>query len=107
MTRKRSRIAFHITIPVLLLALIQAAPVARRAAVADRTPTTPANRLIVHEWGTFTSIASKDGAAVDWRPLNGSSDLPGFVYDTSGLAAGTGLRHAKRCIKCDMEALVR
>jgi hypothetical protein len=41
--------------------------------------------LIVHEWGTFTSIAGKNGVAIDWRPLNGASDLPKFVYtDTSG-----------------------
>lgn len=36
--------------------------------------------LVVHEWGTFTSIAGKDGVAIDWRPLNGASDLPEFVY---------------------------
>ena len=35
-----------------------------------------ASGLIVHEWGTFTSIAGKDGVALEWRPLNGSSDLP-------------------------------
>lgn len=38
------------------------------------------NDLIVHEWGTFTSIAGKNGVALDWRPLNGASDLPKFVY---------------------------
>lgn len=36
--------------------------------------------LVVHEWGTFTSIAGKNGVAIDWRPLNGPSDLPSFVY---------------------------
>lgn len=41
--------------------------------------TKPAD-LVVHEWGTFTSIAGKNGAAIDWRPLNGASDLPKFVY---------------------------
>ncbi len=35
--------------------------------------------LTVHEWGTFTSIAGKDGQAVEWSPLTGSTDLPGFV----------------------------
>ena len=35
--------------------------------------------LTVHEWGTFTSIAGNDGQAVEWLPLNGSTDLPGFV----------------------------
>jgi hypothetical protein len=42
-----------------------------------------ANRLVVHEWGTFTSIAGKNGIAVDWRPLNSPSDLPKFVYTVS------------------------
>ena len=35
--------------------------------------------LIVHEWGTFTSVAGKDGAAVSWAPLSGTPDLPCFV----------------------------
>jgi hypothetical protein len=35
--------------------------------------------LTVHEWGTFTSIAGNDGQALDWLPLTGSTDLPGFV----------------------------
>src|SRR6185503_11709039 len=66
-------------------------------------------RLIAHEWGTFTSIAGKDGAAVEWRPLNGPSDLPGFVYSIDGLTEGKGLRHGLRCfkVKCNQEALIR
>ena len=35
--------------------------------------------LIAHEWGTFTSMAGADGQAVEWSPLTGSTDLPGFV----------------------------
>ncbi len=35
--------------------------------------------LTAHEWGTFTSIAGKDGRAAYWLPLTGSTDLPGFV----------------------------
>lgn len=35
--------------------------------------------LTAHEWGTFTSIAGKDGRAVEWQPLSGLTDLPGFV----------------------------
>ena len=39
--------------------------------------------LTVHEWGTFTSIAGRDGKAVEWSPLTqpttGSTDLPSFV----------------------------
>lgn len=36
--------------------------------------------LIVHEWGTFTTVAGEDGAAVEWLPLGGPQDLPCFVY---------------------------
>lgn len=36
--------------------------------------------LVVHEWGTFTSISGDTGQPVPWRPLSGPSDLPGFVY---------------------------
>ena len=39
------------------------------------------DRMIVHEWGTFTTVSGKKGTALDWRPLNGASDLPSFVYD--------------------------
>ncbi|HKC63020.1 MAG TPA: hypothetical protein VKB86_05255, partial [Pyrinomonadaceae bacterium] len=61
------------------------------------------NRLVVHEWGTFTSIAGKDGVALEWRPLNGASDLPKFVHT---MQEGTGgLRHIPS--KADMVAQVR
>ena len=39
---------------------------------------TPAN-LTVHEWGTFTSVAGRDGKAVQRLPLAGPNDLPCFV----------------------------
>jgi hypothetical protein len=35
----------------------------------------------VHEWGTFTSVAGDDGAAIDWDALGCKSDLPKFVND--------------------------
>ena len=60
------------------------------------------NRLVVHEWGTFTSIAGKDGVALEWRPLNGSADLPKFVHT---MQDGRGLRHGPT--KADLTALVR
>jgi len=37
--------------------------------------------LTVHEWGTFTSVAGEDGAAVEWDALGCKNDLPGFVND--------------------------
>jgi len=33
-----------------------------------------------HEWGTFTSIQGSDGTPIPWNPLDGPSDLPGFVF---------------------------
>jgi hypothetical protein len=46
--------------------------------------------LTAHEWGTFTTIAGTDGLAVEWLPLSGSPDLPGFVehYRTSVFKLG-------------------
>jgi hypothetical protein len=35
--------------------------------------------LIIHEWGTFTTVAGADGRAVDWYALAEASDLPCFV----------------------------
>lgn len=46
-----------------------------------KTPTQAngGNDLIVHEWGTFTSIAGPDGSAIEWAPQTGPQDLPCFV----------------------------
>jgi hypothetical protein len=49
----------------------------------------PTAGLTVHEWGTFTSIAAEDGAAVPWVSLSPPADLPCFVYHLSA-----------QCIKC-------
>src|SRR5438874_12392819 len=62
-----------------------------------------ASGLIVHEWGTFTSIAGKDGVALEWRPLNGASDLPKFVHTMQ--EGSVGLRHIPG--KGDLTARVR
>src|SRR6185436_19075884 len=61
------------------------------------------DKLVVHEWGTFTSIAGKDGVSLEWRPLNGPSDLPKFVHSTQ--VSNDGLRHAGG--KVDLTAAVR
>lgn len=45
--------------------------------IADEQDAT--RELTVHEWGTFTAIAGDNGKAVEWAPLTGSTDLPGFV----------------------------
>ncbi len=46
-------------------------------------PKTPAGKLIVHEWGTFTNFAGSDGVYLDYRPLI-ANDLPEFVFDRAG-----------------------
>ena len=62
---------------VFVSGLIACAAAAGLAA-ADRPGSK--SSLVVHEWGTFTSVAGADGQAVPWRPLNGPSDLPCFVH---------------------------
>src|SRR5438105_7022282 len=71
----------------------------RRSAAAKASK----DSLIVHEWGTFTSIAGKDGVALEWRPLNGATDLPKFVHTMQ--SAPSGLRHPKS--KADLAGTIR
>jgi hypothetical protein len=52
--------------------------------------------LIVHEWGTFTSIAGADGAAVGWLPISPKSDLPAFVEHLRNSDVKGGLRGTVR-----------
>jgi hypothetical protein len=52
--------------------------------------------LTAHEWGTFTSIAGRDGGAVEWSPLTGSTDLPGFVEHFRNAGFKLGLRGTVR-----------
>jgi hypothetical protein len=56
---------------LLAFSTLGAAPAPRRS--------TGSQPLVVHEWGTFTSIAGQDGRAVQWLPLSGPPDLPCFV----------------------------
>ncbi len=46
---------------------------------AKERTSSPGN-LVVHEWGTFTSVSTADGKRQTWSPLTGPSDLPSFVY---------------------------
>jgi hypothetical protein len=47
--------------------------------------------LVAHEWGTFTSVAGETGQAVEWLPLNGPTELPGFVEHFKGTGFKVGL----------------
>ena len=73
-------------VPVVVLAA------AATALAAAQAPPTAAG-LVVHEWGTFTSIAGEDGQAVRWLPQGGQSDLPCFVersgFNIKGSLSGT------------------
>jgi hypothetical protein len=54
-----------------------------RAAYTEAGPTTGAagaGRLVVHEWGTFTSFSGSDGVRIEFRPL-ADNDLPDFVIN--------------------------
>src|SRR5438105_4861767 len=52
--------------------------------------------LTAHEWGTFTSIAGRDGSAVEWSPLTASTDLPAFVEHFPNPGFKLGLRGTVR-----------
>lgn len=88
-----------VTMVVLSVGLALAIGIRR----SSRAKIAGAHTLVVHEWGTFTSIAGKNGIALEWRPLNGSIDLPKFVHTAQNQAPG--LRHVQS--KADLQALVR
>jgi len=54
------------------------------------------SELVVHEWGTFTSVAGQDGHALIWRPLTVESDLPSFVYSVDKGDTWRGLRYPSK-----------
>jgi hypothetical protein len=64
-----------------------------QTARAQRSPDSP---LIVHEWGTFTSIAGDDGNALLWLPIAIKSNLPTFVEHYPNPNVKSGLRGTVR-----------
>ena len=63
----------RLTLFVILLSLTTA------GAAQAPSGANPPPPCVVHEWGTFTSIAGPDGRAVEWLPLSRPNELPGFV----------------------------
>jgi hypothetical protein len=63
---------------VTSVAILVSAAAAIAASQVASSPSSPVP-VIVHEWGTFTSIAGENGQAVEWLPQGGVSDLPCFV----------------------------
>ena len=64
------------------------------------------NRLIVHEWGTMTSVIM-DGAPATWRPLSEPSDLPDFVYGMGSPRQRLGIVTDSRSVKASQSGTVR
>lgn len=46
----------------------------------DRRPVSRPGKLVVHEWGTFTSFAGTNGTNLEFRPLV-TNDLPHFIMN--------------------------
>jgi hypothetical protein len=74
-----TRITLRFAIAVLLAILLT--PMALKLEAQDQSP--QPDRLVAHEWGTFTSVLTADGKAKLWNPLGGPSELPSFVYRSS------------------------
>jgi hypothetical protein len=81
----RSRI-----IGLVLLCLALSATFGAQSQRPDPNLTAP--DLTAHEWGTFTSIAGRDGLAEKWSTLNGSADLPSFVEHFNSAQFKAGLQ---------------
>jgi len=63
---------------------------------------TPEDKLIVHEWGTFTSVTGSDGVRLEFRPLL-DNDLPQFVVNRAWQAG----RMPNPFVKWDIRSLQR
>ena len=65
---------------------LKALPIALLSVSAFGADTTLPNRenMVVHEWGTFTSVADAEGGPVMWASLTGPGDLPCFVIRRGG-----------------------
>ena len=81
----RSRI-----VGLVLLCLALSATFGAQSQPPDPNLTAP--DLTAHEWGTFTSIAGRDGLAEKWSTLNGSADLPSFVEHFNSAQFKAGLQ---------------
>jgi hypothetical protein len=60
--------------------------------------------LIVHEWGTFTSVQGGDGVLLPWQPFI-TPDLPKFVYEWQ--RPGFGHQSPGRLLKGGIRSLQR
>lgn len=83
----------HARLPRLIFCTLLVSSLAMASSLPGGEKSSPGfAELTVHEWGTFTSIAGKDGQAIEWSPLTGATDLPGFVEHFRTPAFKLGLR---------------
>jgi hypothetical protein len=80
----------------LIAALIAVTLFTPSVAIPNRQDGLPKeDRLIIHEWGTFTTVSGADATAYYWNPLIEPSELPGFVYSAPNTRQGF-------CSKCEL-----
>lgn len=77
------------TLCLVVLALVFVAVTSRSSIIASGAGTD----LVVHEWGTFTSVTGREGEALIWRPLSFESDLPPFIYSIDKGQSWRGLQY--------------
>jgi len=83
------------SITIFILAAASLFTMAAMAIAIQKGETTENDPLIVHEWGTFTTLSGADGTQHRWNPLIGPSELPGFVY-------GRKYQRQGDCPKCNL-----
>jgi hypothetical protein len=81
---------------IAVLFAILFAPLSPKLEAQNQSPRQ--DHVVVHEWGTFTSVSTADGRQQWWNPLSGPSKLPSFVYQSPG---------TNQCSKLGSLALVR
>ncbi|MCU1268127.1 MAG: hypothetical protein JWM21_4445 [Acidobacteria bacterium] len=84
------------TISLALLSLVMLAVTSCSSIVASgarKSASAAGAGLVVHEWGTFTSVTARDGQSLVWRPLSVESDLPSFIYSIDKGQSWRGLQY--------------
>jgi hypothetical protein len=94
------RISLRFTIAVLLAILC--ASLSSKLEAQNQSPRQ--GRFAAHEWGTFTSVSTANGIPQMWSPLTGPSELPSFVYHTSG-RCGKGSQRTLALVRMETPVL--
>lgn len=104
-THWRRFAAITVGLGLTAAALLAGTPAKPRENSVKQAETAKSDKLIVHEWGTFTSFSGSNGVQLDFRPLV-SDDLPGFVLDRSDQTGASLFLKAKIRARVRMETPV-